>query len=725
MNNKTRSARDGARLPTGMTTRILFRATLLTVVLAFTMTSVVSAQSKGQRITPNFRDVEIGQVIEAVATVTGKTIIPDARVRAQVTMLSQTAMTPEAFYEAFLALLQVYNFVAVESGGIVKIVPDANARQMPNKDLPGSVNSASDELITQVVAVENVSAAQLVPVLRPLMPQAAHMAAYPPSNILILSDRASNVSRVMRIIKRIDQQGDNDVDIIGLQNASASEVVRVVNTFFQQQAAAEGGGASATRVIADDRSNSVLVGGDKNARLRIKALIAHLDTPLESGGDTQVIYLQFADAEKIATKLKEQISATVAITSGAPAAGGPGGGGVAASADRSTSIWAEPETNALVITAPAKVMRSLRAIVDKLDIRRAQVLVEAIIVDVQVSKNAELGVNWAVWSDESDTRIPAGAFISPVGGVNLVQLAQAVNNPSAVPAGAVPSGTTFGIGRIAATGVNFAAMIRALQGDSNTNLIATPSAVTMDNQEAQLKVAQEVPFITGQFTNTGSTNNGEVNPFTTVQRQEVGTILKITPQVNEGGALVQLKIEIESSALSGTTGDANSAITNKRTISTNVLIEDGGIVVLGGLIQEGDQRGEQRVPYLGRIPVIGGLFKTRSRTAEKKNLMVFIRPKILNEGVTTAIETDAKYNYIRNEQLKTGRPKTEVLPLLPFTPEPRLPPLPPPPTRDAPTGPVGPDGAPASQPAHATAPAHAPSEAPAPSGTAPPPPPSQ
>src|SRR4051812_6172878 len=597
--------------------RLLFRSGAMLVLVAFTATSVVSAQNNGQRITPSFKDAEIGQVIEAVAAATGKTIIPDPRVRANVTMLSTTPMTPDAFYEAFLALLQVHQFVAVESGGIIKIVPDANARQMPNIDLPDRVNSGSDELITQVIAVENVNAAQLVPVLRPLMPQAAHMAAYPAGNILILSGRASNVSRVMRIIKRIDQQGDNEVDIINLQNASASEVVRVVNTFFQQQAAAEGGGASAVRVIADDRSNSVLVGGDKNARLRIKALIAHLDTPLESGGDTQVVYLQFADAEKIATKLKEQISATVAITGGAPAAGGAGGG-VAASADRSTTIWAEPETNALVITAPAKVMRSLRAIVDKLDIRRAQVLVEAIIVDVQVTKNAELGVNWAVWSDESDTRIPAGAFISPVGGVNLVSLAQAVNNPSSVPANAVPSGTTFGIGRIAATGVNFAAMIRALQGDSNTNLISTPSTVTMDNQEAQLKVAQEVPFITGQFTNTGSTNNGEVNPFTTVQRQEVGTILKITPQVNAGGPLVHLKIEIESSALSGTTGDANSAITNKRTISTNVLIEDGGIVVLGGLIQEGDTRGEQRVPYLGRIPVIGALFKTRSRNNEKR-----------------------------------------------------------------------------------------------------------
>src|SRR6185503_16412523 len=416
MNNKSRSTRPGVN----MKTRSTLRTALLVALLAFTATGIVSAQNNGnnsgQRITPNFKDAEIGQVIEAVAAATGKTIIPDPRVRAQVTMLSQTPMTPAAFYEAFLALLSVHQFVAVESGGIIKIVPDANQRQMPNKDLPQSIDRNSEEVITQVVAVQNVNAAQLVPVLRPLMPQNAHMAAYPAGNILILSDRASNVSRIMRIIARIDQAGDTDPDIVPLQNASASEVVRVVNTFYQQQQAAEGGGASAVRVIADDRSNSVLIGGDKNARLRIKALIAHLDTPLDNGGDTQVRYLQFADAEKIATKLKEQISATVAITGGPPAAGGAAGG-VAASADKSTTIWAEPETNALVITAPAKIMRSLMAVVDKLDIRRMQVLVEAIIVDINVNKNAELGVNWAVWSNEGNT--PLGTFQQPVGGVNL------------------------------------------------------------------------------------------------------------------------------------------------------------------------------------------------------------------------------------------------------------------------------------------------------------------
>jgi general secretion pathway protein D len=700
MNEPSLGSRIGLEVLNAMT-RKSFRASLLVALLAFTATGIVAAQN-GQRITPNFKDAEIGQVIEAVATATGKTIIPDPRVRAQVTMLSTTPMTPDQFYEAFLALLQVHQFVAVESGGIIKIVPDANARQMPNIDLPEGVRSGSDQLITQVIAVENVNASQLVPVLRPLMPQAAHMAAFPSSNILVISDRASNVSRVMRIIKRIDQQQDSEVDIINLQHASASEVVRVVNTFFAQAAAAEGGGAP-SRVIADDRSNSVLIGGDKPSRLRIKALVAHLDTPLESGGDTRVLYLQFADAEKIAGKLKEQISATVAITGGAPGAGAQGGG-VAASADRSTTIWAEPDTNALVITAPAKIMRSLMAIVDKLDIRRAQVLIEAIIVDVSVTKNAELGVNWAVWSEDDDTRFPIGSFQQAVGGVNLAQLAQSVDDPSSAPA-ALATGSTFALGRIAATGVNFAAMIRALQGDSNTNVIATPSTVTMDNQEAQLKVAQEVPFITGSYTNTGGNTNGEVNPFTTVQRQEVGTILKITPQANEGGALVQLKIELESSELAGTSGDANSLITNKRTVNTNVLIEDGGIVVIGGLIRDSATRGEQRVPYLGRIPLLGELFKTRSRKRDKTNLMVFIRPKILRDGLATAIETGAKYNFMRDLQKKSASNPGEILPLIPFDKDPTLPPIPSPlAPRDSTPAPTGPDGAPQTPPPPENAP---------------------
>jgi general secretion pathway protein D len=303
------------------------------------------------------------------------------------------------------------------------------------------------------------------------------------------------------------------------------------------------------------------------------------------------------------------------------------------------------------------------------------VLVEAIIVDVSTDKSADLGVNWAVFSNENGTNVPAGGFIQKVAGTSIVDLAAGIANPGAAALAAAPTGTTFGIGRLRDNGINFGAMIRALRSDANTNVIATPSTTTMDNQEAELKVTQEVPFITGQYTNTSGNNNGSVNPFTTVQRQEVGTILKITPQINGGDAMM-LKIELESSELSGQAGDAGSLITNKRSVKTNVLIEDGGTVVIAGLIRDNKTGGESRVPYLGRIPLIGEAFKVRSGKRTKSNLMVFIRPKILADGVQTAIETNAKYNLIRSEQLKQ-RDRGEILPIIPFDRAPQLPPAPP------------------------------------------------
>ena len=638
--------------------------TLLAALLVFGAAVPSSAQSaSGARITPNFKDADITQVIEAVAAATGRNIIVDPRVRAQVTMLSSTPMTPDAFYEAFLALLQVHGFVAAPSGDVLKIIPDANSRTMPGNDLPDRLSATSDEIVTQVVSVTNVSAAQLVAILRPLMPQNAHLAAYPSSNMLILADRANNVNRMLRIIRRIDQASDADIEVVSMQNASAAEVVRTMTALNPAQASAEGG-MSPLRVVADDRSNSILLAGDKTQRLRARTLIAYLDTPLASGGDTRVRYLRYADAEKIATKLKEQVQG---VAAGSTTAGST----TAASSDRSTIIWAEPETNALVITAPAKTMNSLMAVIDKLDIRRAQVIVEAIIVEVSADKSAELGVNWLVDGSRADNAV--GGFVEPVGGVSIVDLARAATDPTTLTS--VPRGTTVGVGRLGGGGVDFAAVLRALRGDSTTNIIATPSIVTMDNQEAEIKVAQEVPFVTGQYTSTGGNTGNNLNPFQTIQRQEVGTILKITPQINEGDS-VMLKIEQESSSIAATSSGAVDLVTNKRTISTHVLIEDGGTVVLGGLIQDSQTGGEQRVPFLGRIPVVGEAFKSRSAKKTKTNLMVFIQPRILRDGLDAAYETNQKYNYMRDQQRKLG-PQREVLPLLPGTPRAILPELPP------------------------------------------------
>ncbi len=677
------------------------RPLILCAVVVLLTASLAAAQQQ-QRITPNFKDADITQIAEAVSAATGKNFIIDPRVRAQVTMLSSTPMSPAAFYEAFLSILQVYGFIAVPAGNVVKILPDANARQIPSVDLPDHVSATSDEIVTQVLDVKNVSAPQLVPILRPMIPQYGHLVAYPASNILIITDRASNVNRMVRIIRRIDQVGNQDIEIVPLQNAGAAEIVRVVNSLYQGAAAAEG---AAVKVVADERSNSVLVGGDQSQRLRLRALIAHLDTPLEAGGDTRVRYLHYADAEKLAPKLKEQITGIAQAAAGAAGAPGAAGGSPITQAEKNAMVWADPMNNALVITAPPKIMRAVMEIIDKLDIRRPQVLVEAIIAEVDEDKNAELGINWAAFSNSSNnTSIPAGAFVSPVGGTSIVDLAQAIQNPANATT-TLLQGTTIGIGRIAGTGVNFAAMLRAIRGDTDTNVIATPSAVTMDNQEAELKVAQEVPFVTGQFTNTTAVTGGTVNPFQTIQREEVGTILKVTPTISPEGSAVMLKISIESSSIGQKPAGAVDLVTNKRTITTTVLIEDGGVVVLGGLIEDNSVKGENRVPYLGNIPVIGLLFKTRNATSTKNNLIMFIRPKILRDQNQAAFETDLKYNYMMDEQKRLDT--REILPLLPGVSRGKMPPppaAPPPGTNPAPKGSQAPANSGAAAPAPPPAP---------------------
>jgi general secretion pathway protein D len=631
------------------------------------------AQQSGARITPNFKDADITQIIEAVSTATGRNFIIDPRVRAQVTMLSTSPMTPEQFYQAFLSILQVHGFVAVPAGNIIKVLPDANMRQLPADDLPNRVSATSDEVVTQVISVRNVSAAQLVPVLRPLMPQNAQLASVTGANMLIISDRAANVNRLMRIIARIDQTSNSDIDVIPLQSATAADTVRVLSTLVAQTGGEAGG--TGVRLVADDRSNSVLLSGDPAQRLRIRALIANLDTPLDTGGETIVRYLQYAKAEDLASKLKEQISSSGA-TGGGRAAGPPGAPAPAPTnaasaatvslAGGTGTIWADKDTNALIITAPQRTMRAINAVIDKLDIRRAMVEVQAIIVEVSADKTSDLGVNWIV--DGSNSKLAVGGFVEPVGGTSIIDLYNAAKGTSTNLAAA--AGTTIGIGRLQATGVNFAAIVRALQGDSRTNIISQPDITMRDNEEAKIEVGQEVPFITGQYTGTTGTSSA----FQTVQRQQVGTILTVTPQINKGDSVL-LKLQVESSSLAASSAGAVDKITNKRTISTAVQIPDGGTLVLGGLIEDKTTNSEQRVPFLGRIPLLGELFRTRDTGKTKTNLMVFIQPHILRDDQQAASETDAKYNYIRDEQRKLNRENT-LLPLQPFQKTEPLAPLP-------------------------------------------------
>lgn len=644
-------------------------------LLLLAMASAPALPAQQATITPNYKDADIRQIIEAVGEVTGKNFILDPRVKAEVTMLSSAPMSPDAFYEAFLSILSVYGFVAVPAGDVIKILPDANARQVPGAEgEPGG--GRPDDIVTRVITVQNVSAAQLVPILRPLIPQYGHLAAHPPSNLLIISDRASNVDRMVRIVARIDQAADQDYEVIRLEHASASEIVKIVAALKQGNQQAEAGGPAIT-VVADERTNSVLVTGDKATRLRYRALITHLDTPLEEGGDTQVRYLRYTDAVDLATKLQSQYSG-----SGAQAAAGKDAAPPAQRGE--VSIWADEATNALIITAPPKTMKSMIAVIDKLDIRRAQVMVEAIIVEVSTDKASELGVTWAIGDKNLDNAIGVTKFDKTTGIVGIAGpiLAGGTTGTSAAAAGAIGNGLTLGLGRLRDSGLSFAAIIEALESDGTTNIIGTPIIVTLDNEEAEIKVGQEVPFVTGSFTNTGSTGGGgtsSVNPFQTVQREQVGLSLKLTPQINEGDA-VRLKIEQEISSLSQST-QAVDLITSNRTINTTVIVEDGGTLVLGGLIQEQVDEAQQRVPFLGRIPLIGALFRSDSTSKKKTNLMVFIRPTILRDDGTAAFETNTKYNYIRDEQLGI-RPKRPRL--MPLTRRPALPPIEQPADRPAP-----------------------------------------
>jgi general secretion pathway protein D len=650
LDSRTRFARAGGK------TALVCAALLAAVV------TIASAQSGAEMITPNFKNADIGQVAEAVAMATHKNFVLDPRVRAQVTMLSTTPMSPAAFYQTFLAILQVHGFIAVPSGNVVKIVPDAEERYMPANTLPSEVSSTSDEIVTQVVKVQNVSAEQLVPVLRPLIPNQAQLSAYAPANILIISDRAANVSRLIHIIHRIDQADTSNIDVIPLQNASADQVARVVSQLYQGAAQnALGGGP--LKLIADERSNSILLSGNTTARLQARALIAHLDTPSAYGGDTQVRYLKYEDAVKLAPKLKQQLQTMEEV-----AAAAKGGASAAQSSQPNAQIWADAQNNALVITAPPKTMSQINAIVDKLDIRRPQVLVQAIIVDVDANKSAELGVNWAVYSNGST--IPGATFLAPVGGASLVDLAGAIENPTTLTdTSALANGTTIALGRVAKTGLSFAAMLRALQSNDDSNIIATPSMVTMDHQEATIQVAQQVPFVTGQYTSASTTvANGTVTPFQTIENETVGTILKITPDINSGDSLI-LKIHIESSSLLPASSAGGSAITavdpttSKRTVDTEVLVRNGGILVIGGLISNEYDRNESGVPLLSRIPLLGLLFKDRQGSIQKKNLMIFIRPQILDTGAEASQATDAEYQFIRKQQQAIG--KKERIPLVP------------------------------------------------------------
>ena len=628
---------------------MISRIFLSLILFGFTLaapfpTSAQEAASGDNGHVLNFNDAEIRSLIAAVADMTGKNMIVDPQVSGKVTVISTQALDADEVYDMFLSILRVHGYTAVAEGNVVRILPDANARQ--DGRVPVDDGSArGDQPVTRIIGLEHVEASEISQLLRNLLPQSAFMTHHEGSNSLIISDRASNVRRIERILQRLDAVTDQDVELIALRNADAAEVVGLINRIY-----ADSGQESA---VADERTNSIILGGDPNKRLRLRTLISHLDTPLEAEGSTQVVYLRYSTADSLLPVLEGLIQ-------------------TAEGEAQNVFIQAHEETNALVITAPPSAFRGIQSVIKQLDIRRAQVQVEAIIAEIALDTSRELGIQWQFFS-EGDSGVFGGTNFAN-GGNNILNLGLA--GGAAAENGLALPGRGFNLGYVRGTSsllgveiLEIGALARALANDANTNVLSTPSIVTLENQEASINVGQEVPFLSGSFSTQGvSTGDGQVNPFQTINREEIGIKLNVTPYINEGDTII-LDLSQEVSTLAPSAG-AVDLITNKRTITTRVMVPDGSLLVLGGLISEDLQESVEAVPGLSRIPLLGELFKYRSNTNVKRNLMVFIRPRILHDEQLMNDITRSKYTTIRAQQLMQRDRSSSIvrpddMPLLP------------------------------------------------------------
>lgn len=603
------------------------QAVIVCLFMAFVFASFPASAvnpPSGTKVTLNFNETDINAVISAVSGMTGRNFIVDPRVKGKVTVISHRSLKASEVYQVFLSVLKVHGFAAIPGKNVTKIVPEVNAKQ-DAITTGGQITPLSDEFITQVLEIKNVDAAQLVPVLRPLVPQRGHLAAYPASNVLVISDSAANILRLKKIISSIDQVSGDEIEVIALQYASASEIVRII-----QQLSTQDPKQKKNNLIADDRTNSILLGGNKAERLGIKALVAHLDTPVDVGGATQVVYLRNAVAKDLVPVLTG-VSKSVTSAKGKTAA---------ADTSATISIQADENTNALVITAPPDVFRSLRSVIRRLDVRRAQVLVEAVIAEVSSNASEEFGIQWGAGSAKEGiaglVNFSLGTSITSFAGASLTSPPSLGNGLSVVAGN--PNGSD-----------PVAGLIRALNSDDKSNILSTPSLVTLDNEEAEIVVGSNVPFVTGSYSSTGG-GSTPTNPFQTVQREDVGLTLRITPQINEGNA-IKLNVVQEVSSVD-TNAKAVDLVTKKRSIKTNVIVDDGKMIVLGGLIEETQVELEQRVPGLGSIPLLGWFFRYNTTELKKTNLMVFLQPTILKDAAVASSYTGDKYNFIRAKQLK-------------------------------------------------------------------------
>ena len=629
-------------------------------------------------VTLNFVNADIEGVVKAVSEITGKNFVLDPRVKGTVNIVSARPVPRALVYEVFLSALRLQGYAAVEERGVVKIIPEADAKLHPGRTFGPNERprAAGDVIQTEVFTLKYESAAQLVPVLRPLIAPANTIAVYPASNSLVITDYAGNLQRIARIIDSIDQPGGTDPVLVPLMNASAVDVALTVNRLFAEPAQAGAGAADTSQrlsVVADTRSNSLVVRADNPSRItRVRTLVAMLDSPTSAAGNLHVIYLKNAEAVKVAETLRaiylgESAPAAapraMAVAVGTSPAGAPPSPLLAplpvaqAAAPSPGMIQADAATNSIIINAPDAVYNNLRAALDKLDVRRAQVYVEALIAEITADKAAEFGIQWQSLGGVNKTG-PTGFGGTNFGGAGQNILGIAANPASAgrgLNVGVINGLVTIpGVGEV----LNLNLLIRALESDSNANILSTPTLLTLDNEEARIVIGQNVPFITGSYAVTGAATTP--TPFQTIERKDVGLTLRVKPQISEGGT-VRLQLYQEVSSVQDNLNPAG-VVTNKRAVESTVLVDDGQIVVIGGLIQDSVRDGVEKVPVLGDIPLLGALFTYNTRSRTKTNLMVFLRPTVLRDAQRAESLTGSRYDYILGEQYKSAPPPKPPLP---------------------------------------------------------------
>jgi len=591
----------------------------------------------------NMKDADIRNFIEQVSDITGQSFVIDMRVKGKVTVVSQTEMNADEIIAMFESVLRIHGYASVKSGAVYKIIPTQGAKQ---DNLPLSTGKIkTEQMVTQVVPVRHTNAAELVPILRPMVPQYGHLAAVASANALIISDHASNIQRIIDIVRRIDSAESEEVEVIPLKYAWVADVVKLLTELTPVQTGSKKskGGAARVRVVAEERTNRLILRGEKLARARVRKLVEELDKPVENSGATRVVYLRHADAGKMAEILRGIVTGR-SMTSSTSSKKGRSSGAKSSSKGNVT-IQPDETLNALVIRAAPSDMADIRDIIDQLDVRRAQVLIEAAIVEISITAGKAVGIQWG--AANSDNLVGGVNFDNVGNSLNtLIQAATGNAGESAIGLAnglTLVGGTTDDEGR-----VEFAAVIQAINSATNANLLSTPSIMTLDNEEASIIVGQNVPFVTGSQL---SGNND--NPFQTVERKDVGLTLMVTPQVSEGDT-VRMKIQQETSNLTTTAQGINTTdvVTNKREIKTTVLANDGEIVVLGGLMNEDVDVSETKVPILGDIPWLGALFRSTQKTHVKRTLVVFLQPTIIRNIEASRKVSEYHYDRMRSVHLE-------------------------------------------------------------------------